>query len=68
MNRIKQLIFIILILVFYAPNLLVAQRLWTDQGDQYYEFSDKGIETVNPLNGMRTVFLSQQLQIGRAHV
>ena len=60
MNSIKQSIFIILILVFQVPASIFAQRLWTDQGDQYYEFSDKGIEMVNPKNGMRSIFLSQQ--------
>ena len=60
MNRIKQSILILLILVFYTPNLLVAQRLWTDEGGQYFEFTDKGIEIVNPKNGQRVIFLSQQ--------
>lgn len=60
MNSIKQSIFIILILIFQVPASIFAQRLWTDQGDQYYEFSDKGIEMVNPKNGMRSIFLSQQ--------
>jgi dipeptidyl-peptidase-4 len=60
MNSIKQSIFIILILIFQVPASLFAQRLWTDHGDQYYEFSDKGIEMVNPKNGVRSIFLSQQ--------
>ncbi|WP_343558655.1 DPP IV N-terminal domain-containing protein [Sphingobacterium sp.] len=63
MNRIRYFIIAKLLLVLYLSNPLFAQRLWTDIGDQYYEFSDKGIEIVNPKNGTRGIFLSQQALI-----
>jgi dipeptidyl-peptidase-4 len=44
-------------LLCYIPNLLLAQRLWTEDGGHYYEFSDNGIEIVNPINAQRTIFL-----------
>lgn len=44
-------------LLCYIPNLLLAQRLWTEDGGNYYEFSDNGIEIVNPINAQRTIFL-----------
>lgn len=44
-------------LLYYIPNLLLAQRLWTEDGGHYYEFSDNGIEIVNPINAQRTIFL-----------
>ncbi len=60
MNSIRHLIIAHLLLVLYLFNPVFAQRLWTDNGDQYYEFSAKGIEIVNPKNGNRNIFLSQQ--------
>ncbi|MGE8292643.1 MAG: DPP IV N-terminal domain-containing protein, partial [Sphingobacterium sp.] len=60
MNSIRNFIIAKLLLVLYLSNPLFAQRLWTDIGDQYYEFSDKGIEIVDPKNGNRGIFLSQQ--------
>lgn len=63
MNRIRHFIIVNLLLVLYVSNPLFAQRLWMENGDQYYEFSDKGIETVNPKNGSRTIFLSHELLV-----
>ncbi len=60
MNSIRHLIIAHFLLVLYLFNPVFAQRLWTDNGDQYYEFSAKGIEIVNPKNGNRNIFLSQQ--------
>lgn len=53
----KLLIIFFFTLLCYIPNLLLAQRLWTEDGGHYYEFSDNGIEIVNPINAQRTIFL-----------
>lgn len=57
MNNIRIILF--LALLCYWPYTLQAQRLWTEDGSQYYEFSNQGIEIVNPKNAQRTIFLSQ---------
>lgn len=67
MNSIRHLIIAHLLLVLYLFNPVFAQRLWTDNGDQYYEFSAKGIEIVNPKNGNRNIFLSQQSLIPKGN-
>ncbi|MEN5193604.1 S9 family peptidase [Sphingobacterium faecium] len=53
----KLLIIFFFTLLCYIPNLLLAQRLWTEDGGHYYKFSDNGIEIVNPINAQRTIFL-----------
>lgn len=67
MNSIRHLIIAHFLLVLYLFNPVFAQRLWTDNGDQYYEFSAKGIEIVNPKNGNRNIFLSQQSLIPKGN-
>ncbi|MGJ1324085.1 DPP IV N-terminal domain-containing protein [Sphingobacterium faecium] len=55
MKKLRIIFFVTLLC--YIPNLLLAQRLWTEDGGHYYEFSDNGIEIVNPINAQRTIFL-----------
>lgn len=53
----------IIILVFlscYMPHYLMAQRVWTEDGAQYYEFTTRGIEIINPKNANRTMFLASE--------
>jgi len=56
-------IIILLLIVCYFPNLLLAQRFWAEDDGQYYEFSEKGIELINPKSAQRTLFLANKLLV-----
>ncbi|UIR54637.1 S9 family peptidase [Sphingobacterium sp. SRCM116780] len=56
----KYILHITLILILFFPFCTSAKRLWTAEGDHYYEFTSKGIEIVNPKNSERVVFLSRE--------
>ncbi|WP_324755801.1 S9 family peptidase [Sphingobacterium thalpophilum] len=60
MKRNRAFIVFLLSVILYFPHPANAQRLWAEYGDHYYEFSEKGIETVDPRNRTRTIFLPQQ--------
>ncbi|MCW8311370.1 DPP IV N-terminal domain-containing protein [Sphingobacterium sp. InxBP1] len=60
MKRNRAFIVFLLSVILYFPHPANAQRLWAEYGDHYYEFSEKGIETVDPRNRTRAIFLPQQ--------